>query len=255
MESLFVKQVFFENVKLSSNQLNNKFKDSLLAILQTKLEGKCSRYGYIKRNTIEILKFSPGNIRMFSLNGDAVYVVQFSGLVCNPSIGSMISGKISNTNKFGVLITIQDEDRTPFIDVIVPNNTNIDSDISVLDLSIGDNVNIEIIGKKFSINDAKISAIGKIKTHTKPRSDENNMLHEPSDIANDVDSVDEDEDQIDTIDDDKDDDPDNENDNETASEELLEDEDDINLDEEDNFEEDIDDNDANDDDAGSEKSE
>jgi DNA-directed RNA polymerase subunit E'/Rpb7 len=175
--ALFVRSILTDSCRLSSTQLTSYYGQYLKQILQDKYEGKCSVYGYIRNGSIEIVKVSTGCVRMFSLNGDVVFKVQFRAQVCNPLVGQVISAKVVNVNKFGILATagLVDEDVNqqssafdtnvlPVIDVVIPKTGTIESDVSLSDVKQGDKVIVEILGKKFTLNDPKISAIGRVKS-------------------------------------------------------------------------------------------
>ena len=96
-------------------------------------------------------------------------MVQFKALVCNPTNGSVIKCKVVSSNNFGVLcssgITDENNEYKAIMDIIVPKNSlNIKSDANVdFDKIVPNQIlDVEIVGKKFEINDEKISAVGKI---------------------------------------------------------------------------------------------
>jgi DNA-directed RNA polymerase subunit E'/Rpb7 len=140
-----------------------------------KYEGKCSKYGYIRAGSIEIVKISMGTLRMFSLNGDVVFRVVFRADVSNPIVGQSFSAKVLNVNKFGILAAAGLTDSSnnndafdtfvPIIDIVVPKTGTIHTDASI-DLNTikrDDVLLVELLGKKFTLNDTKISAIGCVK--------------------------------------------------------------------------------------------
>ena len=165
----FIPSLLTEKVKLSPKYMNKSFSQKLLKHLIEKNEGKCSKHGYIKRNSISITKISTGIVEAHSLHGFLNYLVQFKALVCNPTNGSVIKCKVISSNNFGILcssgITDENSEYKAIMDIIVPKNSiNIRSDSNIDFNKIVPNqiVDVEIVGKKFEINDEKISAVGKI---------------------------------------------------------------------------------------------
>jgi hypothetical protein len=73
---------------------------------------------------------------------------------------------VKNKNLLGILAesTMElDGDNVPILDIIVPiNSAGIISDVSLDSISIGDTVDIEVMGKKYQIKDKKISIIGRV---------------------------------------------------------------------------------------------
>ena len=168
MDIIFIKSLLVDKVKIKPNQLTKKYKENILKLIKSKLENKCSKHGFIKKNSIEIEKISTGRIEPQTFTGYTIFDVKFHALICNPSIGSIITGKVKRRNKFGILVIIEDENKNEIIEVIIPKNTIGTSDNINIDfnkINIEDNIKLEILGKKFEINDTKISAIGKIITH------------------------------------------------------------------------------------------
>lgn len=161
---IFFKCNITESVRLGCNELNSVFRETILEKCKSRLEGKCSRHGYIKKDSVEVLHIAPGLVRSFSLNGDAIFIVQVQAEVCNPPIGSIVPGTVVRSNRFGVLATISssDGDDGKVMEVIIAKQTTFKSVVDLTTLANGQGVAIEIIGKKFSINDNHICGIGKI---------------------------------------------------------------------------------------------
>tara|TARA_Y100001970_G_scaffold294318_1_gene450451 strand:- start:854 stop:1600 length:747 start_codon:yes stop_codon:yes gene_type:complete len=169
---IFLKNIINRKVKLSPDKLHKNFKQKLLDKLKDNLENKYSKYGLIKENSIEIIKYSIGTLEHNSLQGNVIYNVQFSALVCNPVIGNIIKCKVFNLNNFGILCK---DIKHSIIEIIVPKKTlAIQSDIPLNNINIDDIVFIEIIGKKPLLNDKKINCIGKIKRANKIKNNNDN---------------------------------------------------------------------------------
>jgi DNA-directed RNA polymerase subunit E'/Rpb7 len=169
---IFVKNIIHTNVKLFPINLHKNFREKLLSKLKNTFENKYSKYGLIKENSIEIIKSSIGSLEQNSLEGNVIYNVQFSALVCNPGIGNIIKCKVVNQNNFGILCT---DFKYSIISIIVPKKTlAIQSDISLNNINIDDIVYIEIVGKKALLNDTKINCIGRIKRTNNINNNKNN---------------------------------------------------------------------------------
>ena len=187
-----------EKIKLEPKFLNKHFREELQKRLVKKLEGICSKHGYIRHNTIKIHKIKPGLVELISLNGHIQYDVYFHAEVCNPHITSVIKCKITNTNKFGILAEAGYRYEGHFYSIleviIAKNSVSIKSDINLDDKKEGDIIKVEIVGKKFELNDKKISLVGRIANSSKPSKKEMNPIKlaaEPHDDVADVEDVDE----------------------------------------------------------------
>ena len=75
---IFLKNIINRKVKLSPDKLHKNFKQELLNKLKNNLENKYSKYGLIKENSIEIIKYSIGTLEHNSLQGNVIYNVQFN---------------------------------------------------------------------------------------------------------------------------------------------------------------------------------
>ena len=212
MENLdiFTESLLNDKVRLLPSQLSNNLREVISVILKSRHEGKCSKNGYIRPGSLEVLKISPGSLRMVSLNGDVIFNVQCKAQVCNPAIGTVVKALITNTNKFGILaevgITTVDPDSLsdatiPVLEVIITKQgIGIAGTVNLEKLRVGDTINVEILGKKFELNDTKVSAIGKVvedetkKVQTEIVEDEG--IEDGVEVEEDEDVLDEEDDDV-----------------------------------------------------------
>lgn len=153
------KVVLTERIKLHAKVVCSKsYKDEVFQKLKDKLEGKCSRFGYIKQDSIKILSVERGVVDVLALNGTVVYTVNFTAELCNPLVGSVVKAKVVNTNRSGVWANC-----APVLDIIVPKSSRtIISERDLDEIKIGEVVTVEIMAKKFHLNDKCITAIGRV---------------------------------------------------------------------------------------------
>jgi DNA-directed RNA polymerase subunit E'/Rpb7 len=153
-----LKVLLKEKIKLEPKFLCKKYHIEILKKLKEKVEGKCTKHGYIEEDSIEIYKITPGVIDIASLCGMIIYDVYFNAKLCNPVIGNIIKAHVKNTNRFGVLLEAK-----PVMDIIIAKNSiNIQSEIDLETVKIDQELTIEIIGKKFELGDKRITIIGKV---------------------------------------------------------------------------------------------
>lgn len=191
-----------ESIKLEPKFLNNSKKE-VDQRLKTKVEGICSKHGYIKHNSIQIHKIAPGYIELSTLAGNIIYDVYFYADICNPLLGTCLKSKITNINRFGILSEagyIHNGELITVLEIIIAKNSiHVQSEIDLDQVKIGDDIRIEIIGKKFELGEKKISAIGKAIKNVKDlstKTDDDIIINE-------------------NISDHEDDEPDDDSDNET----------------------------------------
>jgi DNA-directed RNA polymerase subunit E'/Rpb7 len=178
MDSYCVRSLLRDPVLVKPHMIGSNYREVVLHLLSKRLDGVCSRHGYIVPGSISVHKINNAKVQAFSLNGDVCYLVQFYASVCNPPIGAVLTARVVNMNKFGIMthsgITAEDGTFKPVIESIVTrqpagSTSAMGSDVDLDTLKIGDTVFVEILGKKFELNDEKISVIGRIVSSAKER--------------------------------------------------------------------------------------
>lgn len=223
---VFNKVLCKESIKLAPNQLCNTYKTTIFSKLKNKVEGICTKHGFIKHDSIEIYKITPGTIELISLAANIIYDVEFYAEVCNPLINNVIKGTVSQINRFGILAIAGykiDNKEYNVLEIIIPKNSvNIKSDVNLDSLKINDPITIELIGKKIALNGVRISGIGRvIKDVKQVQKNKANLMYEQEDEENEDDKeiiVDDDENENE----DEDEDADDENEDEEVEDEEVE---------------------------------
>lgn len=147
-----------KKVLLFPKNLNKNLLNSLKKKLSDKFEGKCVTEGFIKDGSIEIVNRHIGKLTGSNFRGTYEYVVYFNADVCSPVNGEVIKCKVLNTNRLGVLAECGP------LSIIIPKDYH--EDKSVFNkLDVNDIIMVEIIGKRFEINDTKISVVAKLATN------------------------------------------------------------------------------------------
>lgn len=165
--NIFMKMHLIEKVKLEPAFITKSYREEVLKRLKARVEGICTRHGFIRPGSIELHKVCTGRVELIGLNGNCVFDVHFTADVCNPLLGSVIRCRVTNVNKFGILA----EAGSIIEAIIAKNSVNIVSDVDLEKIRIGDEVMVEVVGKKYELNDKKISLIGKIvRNNDLPRS-------------------------------------------------------------------------------------
>lgn len=162
MDHLFCSAVFTDRVKITPSQLNAGYADVIARRIRDRNEGKCTSFGYVRAGTVRVLRISAGRVETRMLNGDVTFTVQFRCSVCNLTKGSVVSGKVLNTNRFAVLAGCSVDDTTIVHAIIPKQSTTVASVADVEGLRVGDSVNLEIMGSKYELNDRKIKAVARV---------------------------------------------------------------------------------------------
>jgi len=157
MSNLFTQTVLTRSISVEPKHVSNSLNDIILKKLKDQYEEKCNKDGYVKKNSIKILKRSLGKILASQFNGDVLYNVRFSAEICNPLEGAVIMAQVSNINKMGALATVPSYVDSP-LNIILAKQHHIDND-KFTALTIGSDIEIKIIGKRFEYGDSQISVI------------------------------------------------------------------------------------------------
>ena len=157
-DSLYNELLLKENIEVPPHKFNSKINIFLEDSLKDKIEEKCISEGYIKKDSINILKKSLGLLKGSRFNGDINYVLLYKALVCSPKIGTIIKCNVKLVNnKLGIL-----GNNGPLTIIVGRQFHN--NPALLDDINIGDNIEIKIIDSKYSLNDKEIKIIGKLNT-------------------------------------------------------------------------------------------
>lgn len=222
---IFIRSLLQDRVKLKPNMMGKNIQKVLEHVLVNKLEGKCSQYGYIRKGSVGVYKYSTGQVMSASLNGDMLFTVQYYADVCNPLEESTVTATVINANKFGILAecaVVDGDVKHTVLEIIVAKNTHtLQSEIDLQEIKIGDKVLVEVLGKKYELNDKKISVVGRIVKNAKAAGVKTGKRDFAGDEESDeADKADEDEDAEEEEDDDEDDAGDEEADEEEEGDEA-----------------------------------
>jgi hypothetical protein len=159
--NIFIPIKFNTTVQLNSKELNKNFEDVINTKLKNNLENICSKYGFIKKGSIKIIKRSIGYFKEQHFNGDIAFNLQCIAEICNPSQDSIIKCRVKAKNSLGLLAE-GIHDNASILEVIIPKiSSGIKSEIDIDSIQIGDDINIQVCGKKFMLYDKHISIIGR----------------------------------------------------------------------------------------------
>ena len=197
MSKMFLPIKFNTTIILTPNELNKTFENTILTKIKTTLENSCSKHGYIKRDSIKIIKRSPGYIKESHFNGNIAYDLNCIAEICNPAQDSIVKCIVKAKNNLGLLAIGKYEDMA-ILEVIIPKITSgIHSEVNIDNINIGDEINVIVCGKKFTLYDKMISIIGRIIKDK--YNDDISIIEEVEDDSPSID--DEEDDQLSYVDD------------------------------------------------------
>jgi DNA-directed RNA polymerase subunit E'/Rpb7 len=150
--------LFEERASLTSRDLRGQITDIdglLLQKISTRMEGKCSRHGFVLPDTMKILSRSMGYVEKGRFTGDIIFHLQLEGKVLNPPAGQSIVGTVVRKNKMGMYVSYDNDS----IRIILPRDIHI-GDEKFEAVQIGERVRVEIQKSRFQVNDPYILSVG-----------------------------------------------------------------------------------------------
>jgi hypothetical protein len=155
--------MFEEQVALTPKDMCNdieSFDTLLMEKLQGKLEGRCSRHGYVVPGTLKMLSRSMGTMERGRFTGSILFHIQAEADVLNPPEGVELEGVVIRKNKMGMYVSYTVGDgKEDAVRVIVPRDLHI-GDEAFEKVEIGERVKVQIKKSRFQINDPYILSVG-----------------------------------------------------------------------------------------------
>ena len=121
----------------------------LLDKIKNKIGDKCSKEGYIKKESIKIIDRSIGKIISAHLNGNIVYHLKLEVDICKPLEGNIFECKVIGINKMGIMCK-----KEPML--IALSKIYHEDSIDLFN-------KVEVIASRYEFNDNEINIIGKLK--------------------------------------------------------------------------------------------
>lgn len=161
LSSIYSKGVLTRTCALSLDEVGRNIKEILETKLRRELEGKCSKDGYIKEDSLQVITYSSGKI----IDGSVImFEVVIEVLLSFPVEGMLIEARADNITKAGIKASIPDMDQSPLI--IFISRDHFHSDDYFRTIKEDQNIIVRVIGQRFELNDPFISVIGEL---VKPR--------------------------------------------------------------------------------------
>ena len=155
MDNIYFNSILTKKIIVESKYLNENIDEYIETYLKKKIEGLCINEGYIKTDSVKILKKSVGMLLGSKFTGDITYEVLYTADICNPVVGNIIDCNVKFINKLGIL-----GNNGP-ITIIIGKQFHMNDEI-LSNIKENSLVKVEVIAKKFSLNDKEIKIIAKL---------------------------------------------------------------------------------------------
>ena len=125
------------------------------------LEGKCITEGYLKKDSIHVVKFSSGIMK----DHYAIFTVVFECKIAVPFVNQELDCIVETNTIAGLQCTLYPGDESPFI-IFLAKDHHMDDSI-FFTCTTGSILRVLVIGKRYSVNDSTISVIAKLLSKEK----------------------------------------------------------------------------------------
>jgi DNA-directed RNA polymerase subunit E'/Rpb7 len=159
--SIYTKSILVRKVYVDFKYVDNYLKEHILVRLKEDFEGKCSKEGYIKSNSIKIVSHSSGVIEGNKISFD----VSFECLICHPVENMKIKCLVKNVTRAGIRAVYYKEEENPIV-LFIAREHNIKNE-QFNQIKENDTIVAKVIGIRYKLNDEHISIIGELASTKK----------------------------------------------------------------------------------------
>jgi len=158
---MFDEQILTKTIQIDCKEINKtKNIDSIILERLKIFENKCTKEGYIMKDSIELIQRSIGKIINFDKKSMIEYNVNYKIKSILPKINDKYDCIINNISKMGLLCYVKFENSeivdSPLLIIIPKEYCEIDKH------KIGDKIKVEILDFRIKYMNTQIQLIGKI---------------------------------------------------------------------------------------------
>lgn len=152
---IYMKNIITRKIILPFHLLGNNIKENIKNMLKDELEGICSKEGYIKKNSINIITYSAGVVE----SENVVFDVVFDCLICKPVEGMTFNCIVKNITKAGIR-AFYNNDESPVI-IFIARDHHLKND-EFNKIKEDDILTIRTIGIRYQLNDKNIHVLAEL---------------------------------------------------------------------------------------------
>lgn len=134
---------------------NNNINNIIIDKIKNKVGDKCNSEGFIKKNSIKLIKRSIGKINAAHFTGDIHYNIVYEANICVPVIGKKVEARVIGKNQAGIFCVANP------LQIMLSPETSENSDEVFNSVEKDDRIEIEIINYRVMINYDHIKILGK----------------------------------------------------------------------------------------------
>lgn len=170
--SVYSRNMISMKIHLMMSEVGESTKQSLERKIVRRTEGKCIPEGFVRPDSVKIISYSSGVVKMNLIE----FQVVFECLICNPVEGQVVECTTKTITKAGIHAEIMTDGKFIPMKIFLARDHNY-SNRTFGNIKENDTISVRIIGKRFELNDPYIVAIASLEsgkdrrpaTTTKPR--------------------------------------------------------------------------------------
>jgi DNA-directed RNA polymerase subunit E'/Rpb7 len=155
--SVYVRNMISTKIHLNMKEVGDSTKLNLERKIVYKTEGKCIPEGFVRPDSVKIITYSSGVVKMNLIE----FQVVFECLICNPVEGQMVECKTKSITKAGIHAEVITDRKFIPMKIFVARDHNYSNKLFG-GIKEDDTINVRIIGKRFELNDPYIVAIASL---------------------------------------------------------------------------------------------
>ena len=156
-DDLYLKTILTTKVVVPFILVGSNVETTIKNTISAKFEGKCIVEGFVKPDSISIIKFSSGTLSSKYVEFEVVFECN----ICCPVEGMQINCYAKNITQAGIrAFTSLDEKKSPVIIYVSRDHHSSNSYFNSVNEK--DFIRIRVIGQRFELNDKQVSVIGEL---------------------------------------------------------------------------------------------
>lgn len=153
---VYLQSILTMKVMVPITQVGKNMKQNLERIISKKTEGKCIAEGFIRPNSVKVIRYSSGTIN----NENIEFQTVFECMVCHPVEGMVVECVTKTITKAGIHAEVTDETGITPITVFIARDHHF-TDRKFAEIKENIKIVVSVIGVRFELNDPYICVIGK----------------------------------------------------------------------------------------------
>ena len=155
-KGIWMRNILTRKILLPFKSIGSNIRENIKKTLEEILYNKCSKEGYIKKKSIQILSYSSGVVEANTV----VFDVMFECDICRPVEGQIIPCKVMNVTRAGIRAKYTREEESPITIFIARDHHYNNEEFS--QKKEDDDISIKVIGIRYELNDETISVLGEL---------------------------------------------------------------------------------------------